>query len=66
MSETLIGWTGYEWLIPRPCEVCKKPVSRGIVKVKDRGRELKEDFKTVCWPCFYDFPKAPPSEAPNE
>lgn len=65
MDAKAIGWTGYEWLVPRKCEVCGKFVSRGIVKLSDRGRELHPDFKTVCWPCFYDFPKNPPKTEAN-
>jgi hypothetical protein len=57
MTENLIGWTGYEWSIPRPCQRCKKAITRGIIKVSDRGRETAVDFKTVCWPCFYELPK---------
>jgi len=65
MTENLTGWSGYEWLIPRACRCCHKMITRGIIRVQDRGRELKEDFRTVCWSCFYDFPKEEPEEAPE-
>lgn len=59
MTENLIGWSGYEWVTPVRCQVCSNLINRGIIKVADRGKELDPNFRAVCWPCFYNFPKYP-------